>query len=45
MALGLREFNFGAAELKFIADFGLGAIGLAGTVLAALATAQLYFAT
>lgn len=43
MALGLREFNFGAAELKFIADFGLGAIGLAGTVLAALATAQLYF--
>jgi len=43
MALGLREFNFGAAELKFIADFGLGGIGLAGTVLAALATAQLYF--
>jgi ABC-type transport system involved in multi-copper enzyme maturation permease subunit len=43
MALGLREFNFGAAELKFIADFGLGAIGLAGTVLAALGMAQLYF--
>jgi ABC-type transport system involved in multi-copper enzyme maturation permease subunit len=43
LALGLREFNFGAAELKFIADFGLGAIGLSGTVLAALATAQLYF--
>lgn len=43
MALGLREFNFGTAELKFIADFGLGAIGLSGAVLAALATAQLYF--
>ena len=42
-ALGLRELNFGAAELKCIADFGLGGIGLAGTVLAALATAQLYF--
>lgn len=43
MALWLREFNFGAAELKFIADFGLGAIGLIGTLLAALATAQLVF--
>ena len=26
-ALGLREFNFGSAELKFIGDFGLGALG------------------
>jgi len=43
MALWLREFDFGAAELKFIADFGLGAIGLLGTLLAALATAQLVF--
>jgi ABC-type transport system involved in multi-copper enzyme maturation permease subunit len=43
VALGLREFNFGAAELKFIADFGLGAIGLLGSLLAALAMAQLYF--
>ncbi|HEY0863739.1 MAG TPA: hypothetical protein VGD97_06510 [Lacunisphaera sp.] len=40
----LQVFNFGAAELKFIGDLGLGAIGLAGTVLAALATAQLFFA-
>jgi hypothetical protein len=40
----LRVFNFGAAELKFIGDLGLGAIGLAGTLLAALATAQLFFA-
>jgi hypothetical protein len=30
--------------LKFIGDLGLGAIGLAGTLLAALATAQLFFA-
>lgn len=39
----LRVFNFGAAELKFIGDLGLGAIGLAGTLLAGLATAQLFF--
>ncbi len=43
MALWLREFNFGAAELKFISDFGLGAIGLMGTLLAALAPAHLFF--
>jgi len=42
-ALALREFNFGSAELKFIGDFGLGAIGGFGTLLAALATAQLFF--
>lgn len=42
-ALWLRVFNFGAAELKFIGDLGVGAIGLAGTLLAALATAQLFF--
>lgn len=39
----LREFNFGATELLFIGDFGLGVIGLLGTLLAALATAQLVF--
>ena len=39
----LQAFNFGAAELKFIGDFGLGAIGLLGTLLAALATAQVFF--
>ena len=43
-ALGLREFNFGGAEQKFIGDFGLGVIGLFGTLLAALATAHLFFA-
>ena len=42
-ALGLREFNFGSAELKFIGDFGLGALGGFGTLLVALATAQLFF--
>jgi hypothetical protein len=40
----LRDFNFGAAEIAFIGDFGLGVTGLLGTVLAALATAQLFFA-
>lgn len=43
-SLGLRDFNFGAAELKFIADFGWGAVGLAGTLLAAIVPAQLFFA-
>lgn len=43
MALWLREFNFGTAELKFIGDFGLGVIGLLGTLLAALVTAHLFF--
>lgn len=42
-SLALRDLNFGAAELKFIADFGWAAIGLAGTVLAVLAPAQLFF--
>lgn len=42
-ALGLREFNFGRAELKFIGDFGLGALGGFGTLLSALVTAQLFF--
>ena len=43
MALRLREFNFGAAELKFVGDIGLGGIGLLATVLAALSMAQLIF--
>ncbi|MDI1251173.1 MAG: ABC transporter permease subunit [Lacunisphaera sp.] len=42
-SLWLRDFNFGGAELKFIGDFGLGVIGLGGTLLAALATAHLFF--
>ncbi|MDQ5980242.1 MAG: hypothetical protein QG602_3217 [Verrucomicrobiota bacterium] len=43
MALWLRTFNFGAAELKFVADFGLGVMSLLGTLLAALSTAHLTF--
>lgn len=43
MALWLRAFNFGAAELKFIADFGLGVVSLLGTLLAVLSTAHLCF--
>jgi ABC-type transport system involved in multi-copper enzyme maturation permease subunit len=39
----LREFNFGTAELKFIGDFGLGVIGLLGTLLAVLLMAHLFF--
>ncbi len=39
----LRDFSFGAPELKFIADFGFGAIVLFGSVLAIVATAQLFF--
>jgi ABC-type transport system involved in multi-copper enzyme maturation permease subunit len=42
-SLWLRDFNFGGAELKFIGDFGLGVIGLFGTLLAALASAHLFF--
>jgi hypothetical protein len=39
----IEQFNFGATDLKFIGDFGLGAMGLFGTLLAALVTAQLFF--
>lgn len=39
---GLREFNFGAPELKFIADFGLGALSVFGPILAITATTQLF---
>lgn len=40
----LREFNFGVSELKFLTDFGFGAINLFGTVLAIVTAAQLFFA-
>jgi ABC-type transport system involved in multi-copper enzyme maturation permease subunit len=39
----LREFNFGAPELKFLADCGLGAIAFFGAALTITATAQLFF--
>ncbi len=44
-ALELREFNFGGSEGKFLADFGLGALGLSGMLLAALAMAHLFFSS
>lgn len=39
----LREFNFGSSELKFITDFGFGALSLFGTILAVVTAAQLFF--
>jgi len=39
----LRDFNFGASELKFIADFGDGTIAGFGAVLTVGLTAQLFF--
>lgn len=38
-----REFNFGSSELKFISDFGLGAMVFFGSTLTIAATAQLFF--
>lgn len=43
-SLGLRDVNFGASELKFLADLGFGAMTLFGSALAIVATAQLFFA-
>lgn len=42
-AQGFRDFNFGAPELKFLADFGFGAMAFFGSVVAVTATAQLFF--
>lgn len=39
----LRDFNFGSSELKFITDFGAGATVFFGSILAIVATAQLFF--
>ena len=38
-----RDFNFGAPELKFLADCGLGAMSFFGAALTIAATAQLFF--
>lgn len=38
-----REFNFGSSELKFISDFGFGALVFFGSALTVTATAQLFF--
>ena len=39
----LRDFSFGAPELKFLADCGFGAMAFFGAALAIAATAQLFF--
>ena len=41
-AHGFRDFNFGAPELKFLADFGFGAMAFFGAALTITATAQLF---
>lgn len=38
-----RDFNFGAPELKFLADCGFGAMSFFGAALTVAATAQLFF--
>lgn len=42
-ALMFREFNFGSSELKFVSDFGFGAMVFFGSTLTIAATAQLFF--
>ena len=39
----LEEFNFGLSELKFIADLGQGVAAFFGSILAIVASAQLFF--
>ena len=39
----LRDFNFGAPELKFLEDFGFGAMAFFGAALTIAAMAQLFF--
>lgn len=43
MSLALRALDFGASELKFIADIGFGALFLFGSVLAVVLTTHLFF--
>jgi ABC-type transport system involved in multi-copper enzyme maturation permease subunit len=38
-----QQFDFGTGELKFIADFGFGAIFFFGSILTIAATTQLFF--
>ena len=38
-----RDFNFGTPELKFLSDFGFGAMAFFGAALTITATAQLFF--
>ena len=38
-----QQFDFGASELKFITDFGFGALFFFGSILSITATTQLFF--
>ncbi len=38
-----QQFDFGTGELKFIVDFGFGALFFFGSILSITATAQLFF--
>lgn len=38
-----RKFDFGASELRFVANFGMGGLEFFGAILAIVATAQLFF--
>ena len=38
-----QQFDFGSSELKFIADFGFGALFFFGSILAITVTTQLFF--
>ena len=38
-----QQFDFGTSELKFIADFGFGALFFFGSILAVTVTTQLFF--
>jgi len=38
-----QQFDFGTGELKFITDFGFGALFFFGAILAVTSTAQLFF--
>ena len=38
-----KEFNFGASELKFIADFGFGGMTLFGSIVAVVVSVQLFY--
>lgn len=38
-----QQFDFGAGELKFIVDFGFGALFFFGSILSITATTQLFF--
>lgn len=38
-----QQFDFGAGELKFVTDFGFGALFFFGSILSVAATTQLFF--